>query len=202
MEVCCYRDLGQPSLLQLDLALNLKIGMDGGGGGHTKAMLAFQFLVLPVQDTSSQLVCVLCSVWVFFTADIKSFKLFFGWLVVRFVVICFCYQCFFKKQVCIPKGKALSGTRDGKFITIQPCCSAAPLRCSTAQADHGLALSQGVGACPGHAEEAAAHQRRWQEHPRSRTCISTSDGIQWVWIFLIWSHTFFFYSNLSSECDF
>lgn len=154
--------------------------MDGG----TKAMLAFQFLMLPVQDTSSQ------TLWVFFTADIKS-------------IFCdlFSLSVLLKKQVCIPRGKAPSGAMDVKFVIfIWPCCSTAPVRCLTAQADHGsrewwesvrvvlrrLLLTRGDSK---------------YERPRSRICISTSNGIQWFCFFLIWSHTFFL-SNLRSECDF
>lgn len=60
-------------------------------------MLAFQFLVLPVQDTSSQMFWGLWG-WFFFLQLIsKGF----------FFLFCdlFLLPVLFKKQVCIPRGK-------------------------------------------------------------------------------------------------
>lgn len=78
----------------LDLALNLRNRVMG----RAKAMLAFQFMVLPVQDTSN-------SCCFFFTADIKS-------------IFCdlFSLSVLFAKQVRIPKGEAPAGAVDVKFV--------------------------------------------------------------------------------------
>lgn len=160
--------------------------MDGG----TKATLAFQFLVLAVQDTCSQMS------WVLWGS-------FFLQLISR-VFLCdlFSLSVLFAKQVCIPRGKAPSGAVDVKFIImIWPCCSAAPVRCLTAEADcdsyegwesilvvpRRLLLTRGD---------------RKYKHPRGRTCISTSDGIQVVWFGFDMEPYFVFLSNLRSECDF
>lgn len=72
--------------------------------GETKAMLAFQFLVLPVQDTSSQM---FWGLWVLFLFFFYSWyqKLFFG----VFLSDLFSLSVLFKKQVCIPRGKLRVG---------------------------------------------------------------------------------------------
>lgn len=66
--------------------------------GETKAMLAFQFLVLPVQDTSSQM---FWGLWVFFYSWYQKLLLFF----VFFFCDLFSLSVLSEKQVCIPRGK-------------------------------------------------------------------------------------------------
>lgn len=81
--------------------------------GETKAMLAFQFLVLPVQDTSSQMFWGLwgCFVLVFFFYSWYQ-KLFWG-----FFVTCFRYQCFLQSR-CVSQGAV-----DVKLMFfLWPCC--------------------------------------------------------------------------------
>lgn len=108
----------------------------------------------------------------------------YSWYQKYFFCDSFSLSVLFKKQMRIPTGKAPCGTMDVKFITfIWPCCSTAPARCFTAQADPGsherwesvlgvlrLLLTRGDGK---------------YEHPRSRTCNSTSNGIQWVCCFVL-----------------
>lgn len=116
--------------------------------GETKAMLAFQFLVLPVQDTSSQMFWGLWGFFLQLISKVVVFVFFFLWLV-------FVISAFWKAGV-YPKGEAPCGAVDVKFMFfLWPCCSTAPVRCSTAQA--AVAPTR-VGSCIRGAGPAVPHQ--------------------------------------------
>lgn len=126
--------------------------------GETKAMLAFQFLVLPVQDTSSQM---FWGLWGFFLQLISKVVVVFFF----FFVTCFRYQCFLKSR-CVSQGGSSMWGR-GCEVHVLPLamlqhCSCEMLNCTGSRGSHQGGIL----------------------HPRSRTCSSTSNGIQWFCLFV------------------
>lgn len=107
----------------LDLALNLRNRVMG----RAKAMLAFQFMVLPVQDTSNSC-CFFYS----------RYQKYFLWLV--FIISAFC------KAGAYPKGGSSSWGSGCEVRLYQPHCSTAPGRCWTTWADPGSC--EGVSCIP------------------------------------------------------
>lgn len=96
--------------------------------GETEAMLAFQFLVLPVQDTSSQMFWGLWVGFFFFLQLISK-------VVLGFFCDLFLLSVLFKKQVCIPRGKLHGGSGCEVHVlslAMLQCCSCEMLKAALA----------------------------------------------------------------------
>lgn len=126
--------------------------------GETKAMLAFQFLVLACARHLQPDVLGFVGCCFFYSWYQKYF----------FLVTCFCYQCFLKSRSVSQGGSSVWGS-----------------------------------GCEVHVLSLAMLQLCSCEHPWSRTCVSTSNGIQWFCLFVFFNiEPYIFLSNLRSECDF
>lgn len=155
----------EPYLSLLDLALNLRNRVMG----RAKAMLAFQFMVLPVQDTSN-------SYFFFLFFFYSRYQKYFLWLV--FIISAF------RKAGAYPKGESSSWGSGCEVHLYQPCCSTAPARCWAARADRGS--REGVGCIPVVLTRRIQASKEQDLHFRIKW-----DTVVMFLFFLIWSHTFF-----------
>lgn len=134
------------------------IKWEGDGKGKLKPCLHFSSWCCLCKTPPARCFGV-CGVCFFFTADIKR------WLFFFFFVTCFRYQCFLKSRCVSQGGSSLWGSGCEVHVlslAMLQHCSWEMLSCTGSRGSHQGGIL----------------------HPRSRTCSSTSNGIQWFCLFV------------------